>query len=147
MSQTSQEKPAIKDVFEEAATTENATSRKPEKRISPLSVRFTQAERAMLRERAGQQSLSAYVRDTVLDGKTAPRRKAQTTTIDHALIGKALGLLGKSRLSQNMNQIAKGINQATLPLTPDVLLDLKDACEDIRLMRKALLIALGLQGD
>ena len=149
MSQTSHqnEAPSLEGAFEDAATAKNATPHKSTKRISPLSVRFTEAERAMLQERAGQQSLSAYVRDTVLDGKAVPRRKSQTTSVDHALIGKALGLLGKSRLSQNMNQIAKGINQATLPLTPDVLLDVKDACEDIRLMHKALLIALGLQGE
>ena len=109
-------------------------------------MRFTEAERALLQQRAGRQSFSAYVRDTVLGGQVAPRRKSQTTSVDHALIGKALGLLGQSRLSQNMNQIAKGMNQGSLPITPDVLLDVMDACEDIRLMRKALLIALGSAG-
>jgi len=149
MSQTSHqnETPNLENAFDSAVKVQNAPSRKLAKRISPLSVRFTEEERALLQQRAGRQSLSAYVRDSVLGGQAAPRRKSQTTSVDHALIGKALGLLGQSRLSQNMNQIAKGMNQGNLPITPDVLLDVKNACEDIRPMRKALLIALGLQGE
>ncbi len=115
------------------------------KRISPVSVRFTPEERERLQHSAGRQSLSAYVRRKALDGDVSPRKALQVTSIDHALIGKVLGMLGQSRLSQNMNQIAKGLNMGTLPVTPDVVMDVSAACDDIRLMRDALIAALGLR--
>ncbi len=54
-------------------------------------------------------------------------------------------MLGKSRLSANMNQIAKAANRGTLPLTPDLVGDLNAACSDIKYMRWLLVSSLGLK--
>lgn len=121
-----------------------ATSAKP-KRPSPVSIRFTENERTLLKQRAGQRSISAYVRDKALGEDAAPRRKTRTATADYEMLGKVLGALGQSRLSQNMNQLAKQANMGALDVTPDVTTDLCNACEDIRLMREALIFALGLR--
>ena len=117
-----------------------------QKRISPISVRFSEKERALLVQYAGRQSLSAYVREKVLGDHTEQRRKTQASSVDQALFAKGLALLGQSRLSQNVNQIAKGLNSGTLAVTPDVVAEVQQACSDVRLIRQALLTALGRRG-
>ena len=63
--------------------------------------------------------------------------------MDHALLGQALALLGASRLSSNMNQIAKAAHMGALPVTPELNADLDAACAEIKVMRRVLMQALG----
>jgi len=60
-------------------------------------------------------------------------------------VRKVLAALGNSRLSSNLNQIAKAANRGALPVTEELSLDLQSACLDIRAMRMALMMALGFQ--
>lgn len=53
--------------------------------------------------------------------------------------------LGRSRLSNNLNQLAKAANLGALPLTQEVEAELSAACAAIRYMRHALLVALGIE--
>jgi hypothetical protein len=54
-----------------------------------------------------------------------------------------LGALGQSRLSANLNQLAKAVNTGSLPVTPETEADLKAACKDVLALRADLLRALG----
>ena len=58
-------------------------------------------------------------------------------------MGRVLGALGGSRLSQNLNQLARAVNTGSLPVTPETERDLKEACAAVALIRAELMRALG----
>lgn len=121
---------------------------KPKKRYpTPISVRFTDEERALLEQQAGDLTLSAYVRICVLRDK-APKHRTRSKKVvqDHELLGKLIGALGRSKLPNNINQLTKAVNNGTLSLDNDVALELERAARDIATMRQILLVALGLKG-
>ncbi|MCE8511054.1 hypothetical protein KBY28_21655, partial [Ruegeria pomeroyi] len=62
---------------------------------------------------------------------------------DAEALGRVLGALGASRLSSNLNQLAKAVNTGSLPVTPETEADLVAACEEVRALRDDLLRALG----
>ena len=125
----------------------NAAAKPKKKRPAPLSLRVTEEERALLKELAGRRSVNAYIREKVFGDKASPRRSYRMPRPDEAAIGQALAKLGQSRLSSNLNQIAKAANLGTLPVTSDLADDLAAACADIRIMREELIAALGLKAQ
>lgn len=96
---------------------------------------------------AGDVPLCAYIKAVLFDqartgvsrGKIAPR--------DDKVVAQALGQLGKSRLSQNLNQLAKSANMGSLPVTPETESEIKDACRAVQDMRDALMAALSDGGS
>ena len=142
---------ALKDGFS-ASAGESRTKAK-RKHPPPFSIRFTDEERAILDREAGKLSLAAHIRrklfgEGVLPHRSnKPTRKPQRPSIDRQALGKALGELGKSRLASNMNQIAKAANTGALPVTPELVADLKAACADIRLIRATLMKALRIKPE
>jgi len=56
-----------------------------------------------------------------------------------------LEFLGKSRISQNINQLAKAANSGSLPLNHEVIEELNDACKAINWLRDTLIKAIGLK--
>ena len=112
---------------------------------APLSIRFTDSEKARLKDLAGAQPLGQYIRDRVLDGSSAARTRVQAPLKDAEPLGHLLGLLGQSRMASNLNQIAKAANQGSLPVTHELEADLKKACDEVSEMRLLLLKALGIK--
>lgn len=111
----------------------------------PTSVRFTADERAEIERRAGNMSLSDYIRMRVLDrDNPPPQRRGKTPVKDHKALAQVLALLGMSRISNNLNQLARASNSGSLVLTPDLVSDLNEALRHIASMRRILLLALGL---
>ena len=110
----------------------------------PFSLRFTFEERAQLDEAANGVPLGAYIR-AVLFGEDLKRvrRRGVRPVEDQQELARVLAVLGASRLSQNLNQLAKACNIGALPVTPDTEAALVQACDDIADMRQALLKALG----
>lgn len=112
----------------------------------PVSVRFSDEERAELERKAGDLTLSAYVRSRCVgDSAPAHRTKGKRPVKDEEALGRVLGALGRSRLSNNLNQIAKAANSGTLGLQEDTEAALKKAAYDIAYIRMTLIKALGLQ--
>jgi hypothetical protein len=110
----------------------------------PFSIRFTFAERARLDEERGSKSLGAYIRHRLFGKDAGFRRKPGNSPIkDAAALGRVLGALGASRLSSNLNQLAKAVHLGTLPVTPETEADLVEACREIQEIRLDLLRALG----
>lgn len=110
----------------------------------PFSLRLTYEERARLDVERGDQSLAAYIRERLFGEDAAPRKKRGNSPVqDKEALGRMAGALGQSRLSQNMNQLAKAVNTGSLPITPETEAEIKEACRDIAEMRAALLAALG----
>lgn len=114
-------------------------------RATPLSVRFTNVEKARLKELAGSMPIGQYIRAQALQGDTAPRAARRSPVKDAEPLGQLLGLLGQSRLASNLNQLAKAAHQGSLPVTQEVEDDLRTACAEVFEMRVLLLQALGLQ--
>lgn len=124
----------------------NFASDKNQKRIypPPFSLRFTFEERARLEKDAAGMSLGGYIRARLFGEDAAPRRtRGKFPVKDHAALARALALLGGARLSQNLNQLAHGMNLGILPAAPDTEADLREACRAVVEMRAELLRALG----
>lgn len=115
-----------------------------------LSVRIDDKERAYLQKQAGSLTLSNYVRgvllgDHISQTQTRPKRRKRAPKADAKAIARALALLGQSRLSSNLNQIAKLANMGALPVTDELTEELQAACADIAGMRSALMNALRMR--
>lgn len=117
----------------------------------PITFRASEEERAALIRAAGAMSLSAYIRLKALADleDVKPRRKVsrkvQTSSAELAVLAQMLGGLGQSRISQNLNQIAKASNMGALPVTPELEAELFEACAAIQDMRKRLIEAMGVK--
>ena len=110
----------------------------------PFSIRLTHDERARLDVLRGNKSLSAYIRERLFGDHAAPRKRTGNSPVQDAeAMGRVLGALGQSRLSSNLNQLAKAVNTGSLPVTPETESDLAEACRDVAAMRADLLRALG----
>jgi len=132
------------DEFLTAAKGEALEFAKPKpKPQHPFSIRLTQEERKRLEAEAKGKPLSVYIRERLLGDGAAPRKLRRKPSADHALLSKVLGMLGQSRLANNLNQIAKAAHIGVIVLTPALIEQIEDACRDIRIMRDALLAALG----
>lgn len=119
--------------------------KKPRK-PKPFSLRLSYEERAKLEKAAGGQPLGAFIRERLLGGDLVPRRtRGRAPVKDHAALAKVLAALGASRLAINLNQLAKAAHLGTLPISPEIEGDLKDACVAVRDMRCRLLNALGVK--
>lgn len=117
------------------------------KKPTPFSLRLTFEERAKLEEAANGVPLSAYIKAKLFDGDLEKVRRRNTRPVeDHIALARVLAALGQSRLSSNLNQLAKAVNTGTLPVHPEVEAEIKDACQDIVSMRAELLRALGKKG-
>lgn len=128
-----------------AATQQKAgPEKKPKKAPAPFSIRFSVEERALLDRSAAGMPLAAYIRQKLFDGELKqPRRRGRHPVKDHAELARVLAALGASRLSSNLNQIAKAAHLGALPVTPELEDELGEACRDIRSMREGLMKALG----
>ncbi|WP_395664484.1 hypothetical protein [Methylocella sp.] len=116
----------------------------PLKAPPPFSLRLTAAERARLEDDSAGKALGAYIRERLFGGDVAPRKRLGGFPVkDHEALGRVLGALGQSRLSSNLNQLAKAVNTGSLPVTPETEAELKEACGAVSAMRDELLRALG----
>lgn len=114
----------------------------------PFSLRLTFDERAALDMLRGNMPLGRYIREQMLGDDAAPRKKRGRYPVkDHEALGRVLGALGASRLSSNLNQLAKATNTGSLPVTPETEAEIKEACAAVIAMRKELLRALGGLSD
>lgn len=116
---------------------------KPE--TKPFSIRLTDSEKRLLLERAGRLPLGTYIRDLILAADVQARRvRWHNPVADHKALARVLAGLGQSRLSSNLNQIAKAVNAGLLPLTPETEVELNEACSAVSFMRIELMRALDL---
>jgi len=117
-----------------------------DKRPAPFSLRLTFEQRARLEQDAGGISLAAYIQSRLFDSENpAPRRRGKRPVKDHQALAQVLGKLGQSRLSANLNQLARSANSGSLPVTPDTEAALLAAVAEIREIRLLLIEALNLE--
>lgn len=117
-------------------------ARSDEGQTRPFSIRLTEAERSQLERQAGRQPLGQYIRGVLLGEGVKKRRVLRKPQLDDRKVAELLAALGQSRLSSNLNQLAKAANMGTLEVEDDIRLQLQHACAAVIAMREALLIAL-----
>ncbi|SFA88828.1 mobilisation protein (MobC) [Poseidonocella pacifica] len=117
------------------------------KRAAPFSIRFTDAERERVEAQAGKMPVGAYIKSVVL-AEDAPRyrKRRALPEEDQRLLAEILARLGASRTANNLNQIAKHLNQGTLVIDDELEADIRRACAEVAWMRATLIEALGLKG-
>lgn len=133
--------PNTRAAFSAASEGRPATKRRP----APFSLRLSLKEREQLERQAGSRSLASYVRSRLFGDEATARSQGKFPVRDHKLLGELLGKLGASRLPNNLNQLAKAANIGTLPVTPELADDLKQACAEIAIMKVTLMNALGIK--
>ena len=118
----------------------------------PFSIRFTDEERARLNRAAGKLSLSAYIRQRLFGEAAAARkpgyrRKQRRPAMDQQTLARLLAALGHSELARSMIALAMAAQSGALPVAPDLSQKLDAACDDIRDMRTALIVALNIKPE
>lgn len=78
-------------------------------------------------------SLGAYIRSRLFDELVPLRagRRAKRPVKDQQALASILGELGKSRIADNLNQLAKAANSGSLPLTPETETSSQEACAGV----------------
>ena len=106
---------------------------------------MTFEEKANLEKAAAGMPLSSYIRWKIFDPSTPPpQRRGKFPVKDHQALAQLLGLLGQSRLANNVNQLARAANTGSLAVTPDTEEALMSATADINHMRQLLIQALDI---
>ena len=111
---------------------------------APFSMRLSAEERAFLDQHCDGRPWAAYIRECVF-GEQANRIRQRRPKIHDQNLVKALSGLGQSRISSNLNQIAKMANYGYVDVSPETEAQLRNAAEAILAMRQALIAALGLK--
>jgi hypothetical protein len=114
-----------------------------EKYAPPFSLRLTLQERALLDKEAGPLALSEHIRRCLFASPDARKRAYRRPVRDDEALSRVLEALGRSRLPQNLNQLAKAAHSGSLPVTPETVQALHDACTEVAQMRQWLMVALG----
>lgn len=127
--------------------TEFNTTVASKKREAPFSLRLTFEERNKLKTAANGVPLGTFIKCVLFDRELPKVRRRHTAPVkDHQALAQVLAALGQSRLSANLNQMARAVNTGTLPVHPETEGDLRKACAAVQDMRQVLLEAFGKDG-
>lgn len=124
-------------------TAEGVEKRKGSPR--PYSIRFTWEERDQLTLDAGKKSWATHIRECVFKDQVSKRRKSQITNADIQAIARLSALLGKTRIPNNLNQLAKAANTGCLMTDDHTKAQLNEVCAHVAHIRQMLITALGVK--
>ncbi len=111
----------------------------------PFSLRLTLEERAKLDAAAGSQTIGDYIRRQLLGENVAPRRPRRRPAEGDEILSTVLSELGRSRVSSNLNQLARAVNSGSLPVSPETEKAILEACTEIKALSNNLTKALGME--
>lgn len=117
------------------------------KRPAPFSLRLSEDERARLIGEAAGAPLGTYLKAKLLGDAPVRARRTGLAVEDRKALGQVLGVLGSSRIANNLNQLAHAANVGALPVSPELEADLMATLAEVREIRRLLLAALGLKPD
>ena len=98
----------------------------------PYSFRMTTEEYQRLCEAAGSRTISDYIRRQLLGNNIAPRQQRRRPVEGDEILSIVLSELGRSRLSSNLNQLAKAVHSGSLPVSPETEKAILEACAEIK---------------
>jgi hypothetical protein len=145
----SQGQPSIRVAFGGAAHGDGHSGEKPvprwRKYLSPITLRLTNDERALLNDMSRGMPISAFIRKRLFgDDVVRRKREANTPIKGRDQIAKVLAMLGASRIANNLNQLAYHANTGSLLIDDQTLKQIEEAYAHVCSMRTALIGALGL---
>jgi len=109
-----------------------------------VTVRFSRDDYKRLQELADGVALSVYLRAKALEKTLPKRRRLSSSSIeDTQAIAQLLGLLGQSRIANNLNQIAYHANIGSLQIDDETKAQINEAYDHILFIRQTLIKALG----
>lgn len=119
---------------------------KRKRRLPSFSLRLSPDERARIERDAAGMSLAGYIKSRLF-GEDVQRRqtRGKFPVYDHSKLAELLGKLGSTRLANNLNQLARLAHLGTLPVSPEVEDELRQACAEIAIMKVLLMDALGIK--
>ena len=130
------------DFTASAALPKKKKAKKKRKGPAPVSVRFTQEQLDRLEEMAAGQALGTYIKAVLF------KNRRNTSTQDYQKLAVALAMLGQLDPLTTLTDFLSAIEQGnTPPPDDDVRKEVVQACADIRLIRKYLILALGVKAE
>ena len=133
---------SINDSYKAAST----KTYEPDKIAPRITLRLTEKELAKLKSLSRGMSKSAYIRKCLFGNDTAPRKVHSRVPVkDQEALAQMLGLLGQTRIANNLNQIAYEANCGSLLMDKETENEIKLACAHIAWIRVKLIEALGLK--
>lgn len=130
------DRPPIADEFRSAAEYSSSCTATSGKSAPPFSLHLSATERAGLLRQADQPPPWGLIRPCLLDGLENSRRSSRQPVKDEQILAKMLGKLGKSKLANNLNQLAKVASLGSLPVGPETEQAVVEACQEVRHMRE-----------
>ena len=130
-----------------SAQPKNKKKRDRRKRVPPVSIRFSDDERALLQKHAGNERLSTYVRQYVIKAHGGKVKRNKIASADYQDIARLLSALGRLELAVMLRDILLACEVGRLHLQPNSEASLQQACTDVADMRRMLVKALGLRAE
>jgi Bacterial mobilisation protein (MobC) len=131
-----------------AKSTGRKTPRNNTTRDCPrVTLRLSVDDHARLQDLANGMALSTYIRAQAL-GEALPRRKTKlvASVADKQALAQILGLLGQSRIANNLNQLAYHANVGSLEMDDEAQAQIEEAYDNVLFLRQSLMKALGVRG-
>ncbi len=140
----SQDSRTVKQAYKIASTAAYGS-----KKTSPrITLRLSEEELATLKTLSSGMSLSAYIRKCLFGKNVTPRKVRSLVPVkDQEALAQVLGLLGQTRIANNLNQIAHEANCGSLLIDDYTEIEIKKACAHIAFIRVKLIEALGLKNE
>lgn len=114
------------------------------KNAPPFSLRLTAEERQKLDAAAGPQTIGDYIRSQLFETTSSRRTRFRRPLQDEQALSTVLAELGRSRLSSNLNQLAKAVHSGSLPVSKETEMAILEACAAVKGMSNNIAQALGL---
>jgi len=111
-----------------------------------VTLRLSFEDHDRLKAMADGMALSTYIRARAL-GEELPRRMARSSASVAAkqALAQILGLLGQSRIANNLNQLAYHANIGALPFDDTTCGQIDEAYDHVLFLRLTLMQALGMR--
>lgn len=110
----------------------------------PLSLRLNHEQREILEKEAAGIPISTYIKMRLFGKlKNTKDTRIHRPIKDQQSLAQLLGMLGFSKIGENLNFITEAIKVDALVIDPDTVAIIEKACRDIEDMRSLLVRALG----
>lgn len=111
-----------------------------------VTLRFSPDDYERVKQLADGMALATYIRAKALDEKRSRRKSRSAASVaNKQALAQILGLLGQSRIANNLNQLAHHANTGTLPVDENTRFQISEAYDHVLFLRKTLIKALGLR--
>lgn len=111
-----------------------------------VTLRLSLEDHERLKEMADGMALATFIRAQVLNEELPRKKRRSSTSVsDKQAIAQVLGLLGQSRITNNLNQLAYHANVGSLVMDEVARAQIEESYDHVIFLRQTLLKALGMR--